>query len=160
MDHGAVKIKLQKYCRLGRLEMELLKYIREYIQQIRIRLLVGIFFLVVSTGLSIIHPILMGKYIDSLSTGIDSHAVITSVLLLVILWFVSVTISYLNAVNSAHMNIRLMYSINFHLLQHTERLPYAILAKMDTSYLNSRIHSDSSVLASFFWIPFWGPSQK
>lgn len=113
--------------------MELLKYVMKYIQQIRIHLLVGIFLLVVSMVLSIIHPILMGKYIDSLSAGIDSHTIITSVLLLVILWFVSVAISYLNAVNSAHMSIRLMYSINFHLLQHTERLPYVVKLRVGLS---------------------------
>jgi len=140
--------------------MELIKYVMKYIDQIKIRFLVGIVLLGSSMVLSIIHPVLMGKYIDSLSTDFGKRRIMIFVLLLVALWLVSVAISYLNAVNSAHMNIRLVYSINFHLLQHAVRLPYAVLAKTDTAYLNSRIHSDSSVLAGFFLDSFLGTIAK
>lgn len=140
--------------------MELLKYVMKYIGQIKIRLLVGIILLGSSMVLSIVHPILMGEYIDSLSIGVESHHIVISVLLLVFMWLVSVAISYINSVNSAQMNIHLVYSINFHLLQHAERLPYAMLAEMDTSYLNSRINSDSSTLASFFLDSFLGAIAK
>ena len=132
----------------------------KYIGQIKIRLLVGIILLGSSMVLSIVHPILMGEYIDSLSRGVESHHIVISVLLLVFMWLVSVAISYINSVNSAQMNIHLIYSINFHLLQHAERLPYAMLAEMDTAYLNSRINSDSSALASFFLDSFLGAIAK
>lgn len=140
--------------------MEMLKYIIKYTHQIRFRVLLGIILLGVSIMFSLIHPMLMGKYIDSLSTGVDGRHIVISVLTLVVLWLVSTAISYLNAVNSAHMSIRLTYSINFHLLQHTERLPYAVLVKMDTTYLNTRIHNDSSVLAGFFLDSFLGAIAK
>lgn len=130
--------------------MELLKYITKYIHPIRTRLFVGIFFLLISIVLSIIHPILMGEYIDRLSTGTNRQLIVISVLTLAGVWLLSTAISYLNAINNAHMSTRLIYSINFHLLQHTEKLPFAILESTDTVYLNSRIHNDSATLAIFF----------
>lgn len=140
--------------------MELLKYIMKYIDQIKVRLLVGITVLGISMVISIIHPILMGKYIDSLSADGNSHYIIISVFLLVALWLVGAVISYLNALNSAHMSIRLTSVIRFHLLRHVERLPYATLAQTDTAYLNNRIYNDSSVLANFFLDSFLGAIAK
>ena len=136
--------------------MELLKYITKYIHHIGRRLALGILLLIVSTCMSIVNPILIGKYIDMLSAGSDIHYLIQSVIILVSLWIASMVISYANSINAMHMNTRLVYSINFHLLQHAERLPYAILAKIDTIYLNNRIHNDSSVLAPFFLNSFLG----
>lgn len=114
------------------------------------RLFAESLFLTVSMTLAIINPVLIGKYIDMLSTGTNIHHIIICVLFFVTLWLIGILISYARSINGSHMNIRLMYSINFHLLQHTERLPYATLAKIDTVYLNNRIHNDSFVLASFF----------
>lgn len=134
--------------------MKLLKYIWKFTHNIRARLLAGIILLAISIVLAIVNPILIGKYIDMLSEGVEIHQITSFVLLLAILWSVGIILSYMNSVNSTHMSNRLMYNINFHLLQHTERLPYAILAKTDTVYLNNRIHSDSAALASFFLASF------
>ena len=89
--------------------------------------MVGIILLGSSMVFSIIHPIFIGKYVDGLSVDMDRYHIVTSILLLVVMWFLSVFVSYLNEINSAHMNIRLMYSMNFHLLQHAERLPLSLI---------------------------------
>lgn len=113
------------------------------------RLLLWILLLIVSMAFSILNPILIGKFVDLLSNGIENRYLIRFILLLAALWLCSAIISYLSNVNSAHINIRLSYNINFHLLQHVERLPLDKLESMDMAYLNTRIHSDSCVVVSF-----------
>ena len=142
------------------MKMELLKYISKYIRYIGRRLFLGILLLIISTGLSILNPILIGEYVDTLSSGSEIGYTIKSVMILIALWLIGIIVAYASSINATHMNIRLMYSINFHLLQHAERLPYAVLAKMDTVYLNNRIHNDSTVLASFFLDSFLGTIVK
>lgn len=136
--------------------MELFRYIMKYVRHIRTRLLIGGLLLIVSMALSIMNPLIIGKYIDMPSAGADVHHIIAFVLLLTASWGIGTIISYVSSINSTHMQIRLMYSINFHLLQHVERFPYATLEQTDTVYLNNRIHNDSSVLASFFLDSFLG----
>lgn len=134
--------------------MELLKYIRRYLYHIHVRLFMGIISLIISMALSIVNPILIGKYIDMLSEDTEINQILSFVSLLAILWSIGIILSYLNSINSTHMSNQLMYNINFHLLQHAERISYAILAETDTVYLTNRIHSDSAAITSFFLSSF------
>lgn len=106
--------------------------------------------MLISLCISIIATSFSGRFIDFLTTADDTNELWVYIATFILIWSSDVVLGYLASIIGAKLNISIMYDINFSALEKAKRLPYSYYYKIDPTYLNQRIHNDSSKLASFF----------
>lgn len=112
-----------------------------------------IFFLMCSCllymGISIINATYTGKYVDFWVGNFTYSNLITFVKILFLLGILEIFVGMANQYYSAKIQAKLVFDINYVLLDHIKRLPLEFFRGKDSFYINQRLNSDSNIVATF-----------
>jgi ABC-type multidrug transport system fused ATPase/permease subunit len=106
----------------------------------------GLSFLLISTGASLMFPKLLGNMVDMGNKGKTLHDISRTGLLLLIILATQALFSYMRTRLFVQVTERTLASIRQHLYDHLIRLPMSFFSERRVGELNSRISSDISLL--------------
>jgi ABC-type multidrug transport system fused ATPase/permease subunit len=106
----------------------------------------GLFFLLISTGASLMFPKLLGNMVDMGNKGKTLHDISRTGLLLLIILATQALFSYMRTRLFVQVTEKTLASIRQHLYNHLIRLPMSFFSERRVGELNSRISSDISLL--------------
>ena len=122
--------------------LKLYKFLRPY----RWKFALGMLFLLISSGASLMFPKFLGNMVDLGNKGkMISEISRTGVILLIII-FVQALFSYIRIRIFVEVTEKTLASIRQHLYNHLIKLPMSFFAERRVGELNSRISSDISLL--------------
>lgn len=104
----------------------------------------------VSTVISLILPYLNGQYINIIIDNPNNKTVISFLFFIGGISCIYILISYICGTINAKVIALLSYEVYKDLIKHIQKLPYLIYVKMNSSYLNQRITTDTNRIWSFF----------
>ncbi|MFC7687731.1 ABC transporter ATP-binding protein [Ureibacillus sp. GCM10028918] len=119
-----------------------LKRIWSYLKNQRIGIISSIFFVVVSTLLSLIGPLLIGMIIDDYILTFDLDGTIRMVLLLASIYIVSALFTWLQTFMMIRVSQKTIRELRQHLFEKFQSLPIAIYDKRQQGDLMSRMTND------------------
>jgi ABC-type multidrug transport system fused ATPase/permease subunit len=122
--------------------MKLYRFLRPY----RWIFALGMFFLLISTGASLMFPKLLGDLVDMGNKGKMMAEISRTGLLLLAILIVQAVFSYSRTRIFVFVTEKTLASIRQHLYNHMIRLPMAFFSERRVGELNSRISSDVSLL--------------
>lgn len=122
--------------------MKLYRFLRPY----RWIFALGMFFLLISTGASLMFPKLLGDLVDMGNKGKLLAQISRTGLLLLAILIVQAVFSYFRTRIFVFVTEKTLASIRQHLYNHMIRLPMAFFSERRVGELNSRISSDVSLL--------------
>jgi ABC-type multidrug transport system fused ATPase/permease subunit len=106
----------------------------------------GMLFLLISTGASLMFPKLLGNMVDMGNKGKALHDISRTGLLLLIILTTQALFSYMRTRLFVQVTEKTLASIRQHLYNHLIRLPMSFFSERRVGELNSRISSDISLL--------------
>jgi ABC-type multidrug transport system fused ATPase/permease subunit len=106
----------------------------------------GMLFLLISTGASLMFPKLLGNMVDMGNKGKTLHDISRTGLLLLIILTTQALFSYMRTRLFVKVTEKTLASIRQHLYDHLIRLPMSFFSERRVGELNSRISSDISLL--------------
>ncbi len=116
-----------------------------YLGKHRGLLLAGLFFMVVSNGLSLVGPKLSGKAIDAIGSkkgGVNFEKVFFYVGLMVVLYLVSALFSYLLSLLTIRLTKRVIYEMRRDVFENLARLPVSFFDRYQTGDIISVVSYD------------------
>ncbi len=124
---------------------EMLKLYR-YLKPYRGRFALGLFFLLISTGASLMFPKLLGDMVDLGNRGKLTQEISRTGLLLIAILVTQALFGYMRTRIFVSVTERTLASIRQNLYNHLIRLPMSFFSEKRVGELNSRISSDISLL--------------
>lgn len=125
--------------------MELLKLYR-FLKPYRWKFALGMFFLLISTGASLMFPKLLGDLVDMGNKGMMKAEISRTGLLLMVILVTQALFSYFRTRLFVLVTEKTLASIRQHLYNHLIKLPMAFFSERRVGELNSRISSDVALL--------------
>jgi ABC-type multidrug transport system fused ATPase/permease subunit len=125
--------------------MELLKLYR-FLKPYRWKFALGMFFLLISTGASLMFPKLLGDLVDMGNRGMMKAEIGRTGLLLLVILVTQAIFSYFRTRLFVLVTEKTLASIRQHLYNHLIKLPMAFFSERRVGELNSRISSDVALL--------------
>ncbi|TFH48862.1 MAG: ATP-binding cassette domain-containing protein, partial [Bacteroidia bacterium] len=125
--------------------MELLKLYR-FLKPYRWKFALGMFFLLISTGASLMFPKLLGDLVDMGNRGMMKAEISRTGLLLLVILVTQALFSYSRTRLFVLVTEKTLASIRQHLYNHLIKLPMAFFSERRVGELNSRISSDVALL--------------
>ncbi len=136
--------------------MENLKFVynnsKGYVAKIVVYFLLCIFAWVISISM----PYLMGQFIDGLVYTKTLQVIIRFVLIIVTFSVLDVIITYIVTMLAVNFKTRIVYNINYRLIEYVKHLPLEFFDKVDSTYLNQRINQDSNQIVNFVYDNIFG----
>jgi ABC-type multidrug transport system fused ATPase/permease subunit len=108
--------------------------------------ILGLSFLLVSTGASLMFPKLLGDMVDMGNKGKTLHEISRTGFMLLVILTIQALFSYMRTRLFVQVTEKTLASIRQHLYNHLIRLPMAFFSERRVGELNSRISSDISLL--------------
>ncbi len=124
---------------------EMLKLYR-YLKPYRGKFALGLFFLLISTGASLMFPKLLGDMVDMGNKGKLTEEISRTGLLLLAILVIQALFGYMRTRLFVNVTERTLASIRQHLYNHLIRLPMSFFSERRVGELNSRISSDIALL--------------
>lgn len=121
------------------------KYILKYTKY---TVLFGIFTLILWIS-SLIFPEITGILIDALVISKNINKVEKLIEILLVLGLIEILLTYLQNIISIKLKTKAGFDLNYFVLEHVKRLPLDYFRKVNTTYLNQRINTDSNAIISF-----------
>lgn len=103
-----------------------------------------------SAVISLILPYLNGQYINIIIDNPNNKMVISFLFFIGGISCIYILVSYICGIINAKAIALLSYEVYKDLIKHIQKLPYLIYVKMNPSYLNQRITTDTNRIWSFF----------
>ncbi len=125
--------------------MELLKLYR-FLKPYRWKFALGMFFLLISTGASLMFPKLLGDLVDMGNKGMMKAEISRTGLLLMVILVTQALFSYFRTRLFVLVTEKTLASIRQHLYNHLIKLPMSFFSERRVGELNSRISSDVALL--------------
>lgn len=143
MKEGEMSGKKGKSAGSGYKEMaKLYRFLRPY----RGRFVLGLLFLLFSTGASLMFPRLLGEMVDQANSGSLSSEITRTGLLLLAVLVAQSLFAYTRTRLFVVVTEKTLASIRQHIYNHLIRLPMSFFSSRRVGELNSRISSDISLL--------------
>lgn len=124
---------------------EMLKLFR-FLKPYRWLFALGLLFLLISTGASLMFPKLLGDMVDMGNKGQMMKEISRTGLLLLAILVTQALFSYMRTRIFVHVTEKTLASIRQHLYNHLIRLPMSFFSERRVGELNSRISSDISLM--------------
>ena len=122
--------------------MKLYRFLKPY----RWKFALGMFFLLISTGASLMFPKLLGDLVDMGNKGMMKSEIGRTGLLLLVILVTQALFSYFRTRLFVLVTEKTLASIRQHLYNHLIKLPMAFFSERRVGELNSRISSDVALL--------------
>jgi ABC-type multidrug transport system fused ATPase/permease subunit len=117
-----------------------------FLKPYRWQFALGLLFLLISTGASLMFPRLLGDMVDMGNKGKTMHEISRTGLILLIILTTQALFSYMRTRLFVQVTEKALASIRQHLYDHLIRLPMSFFSERRVGELNSRISSDISLL--------------
>ena len=129
--------------------MEILKFVRPYIQA---KSKLFAFFIVLSSLSSVLAlcmPFIMGEFIDSMVTSKEMKLVFSFAAILLVIYISEMLLNYFSDLSMMKLQSKVSFNLNIDVIQHAQRISMMYFYDKDAAYLTQRINGDSSHVASF-----------
>ncbi len=113
-------------------------------------LIISLIFILLSSSLSLLAPIIIGKTVDKYISQGDYHGVILFGIMLLIIYLLSVFFSYLQITIMGKVGQRLLFNLRNSVFLKLQSLPISFFNQNKAGDLISRINNDTDKLNQFF----------
>ena len=121
------------------------KYNKKYKAQWSLYLFICLF----TSIISLLQPVLNGKFIDFLVSEKNQEKIIIFVIIFMSLTIFNILIGYINGRLSIFLNSNISYDIYTSMVSHIHSSPFSFVYKKNSIYLNELISTESNTLTSF-----------
>lgn len=127
-----------------------LKKLYPYLKLEKKFILISLVFILLSSGLSLLSPILIGQTVDKYISNHNLKGVLIFGTLLLIIYLLSMLFSYFQTMVMGGVGQRVLYSLRDNIFQKLQSLPIAFFNQNKAGDLISRINNDTDKLNQFF----------
>ena len=126
--------------------VNIIKFTDRFLRKYRFR--IGIYLLCGAAlfGTGVIEPFIIGKFIDSLSGGIDIHMTIKFAVLILVISILELLLSYYVKIEGTRMSMRTSSKIKGDIFMHMQKISPLKMPNEEIATLSKRINNDSEYL--------------
>ncbi len=131
--------------------MSLLRYIFEYVRKNKKVFTIIIIANFLTYSLSLMLPYLNGYFFDMLIFAPTEQNIVRFGIIIIVLGTVSTVLTYLFSVYKAEIKSKLMFEMFNDIVYFIQRSDYMQISKFNPTYLHERVHTDISIIWTFFF---------
>ncbi len=127
------------------------KFILHYLSPHKLK--IAIFFLLCTLGwlLSVGLPYITGNFIDKIIALKDISVIIFFTKAIILFSVLDMINTYIVTMITVNFKTKIVYKINYDLIEYVKRLPLDFFNSNDSAYLNQRINQDSNQIVNFIF---------
>lgn len=133
--------------------MKILQLVSKYFRQYRRFIILFVFLNLILWIIRVINPLIIGKYIDSLTYLQENNVriVYRIILILIFIWIVETVMSFFLNMITIKIQTKVILDFNYNMIEHIKRLPIKFFYNNNSAYLNQRISTDINTIVSFIF---------
>lgn len=128
----------------------MIKYIKKYFRKYALMVVVYSCLMLISWGISVFLPSIVGSFIDVLVYNDSVQAIRQRIIMFMGVSVVSIINAYFVNMFSVKLQTKMGVSMSFDITEHLKKIPFLKIIKYDAILLNQKINTDTNILVNFF----------
>lgn len=135
--------------------MKSLKILSKYLLNLKYTLIFFILFMLISSIIGVILPILTGEYVNILTDSANFNQIYKFCIIILIIFICNIVFKFILNMLTIKLRTKITFLFNRDILEHVKRLPLSYFEGKDIFYLNQRINNDVGVIINFIFKYFF-----